>query len=73
MRRAVAPVAHALVTLNTGMPVCPICFWTRWPIPDWAWNRVPAPITSMSWIDTPPSSRASRQARAARSTASNSG
>ncbi len=26
-RSAVAPVAHALETLNTGMPVWPICFW----------------------------------------------
>ena len=25
---AVAPVAQALETLNTGMPVWPICFWS---------------------------------------------
>ena len=73
MRRAVAPVAHALVTLNTGMPVWPICFCTRWPMPDWAWKSVPAPITSMSWMVTPPSANASMHAREARSTASSSG
>ena len=33
VRSAVAPVAHALDTLNTGMPVWPICFWSAWPMP----------------------------------------
>jgi hypothetical protein len=28
VRSAVAPVAHALATLKTGMPNCPICFCT---------------------------------------------
>jgi len=29
VRTAVAPVAHALATLKTWMPVWPICFWMR--------------------------------------------
>jgi hypothetical protein len=67
VRTAVAPVAHALATLNTGMPVWPICFWICWPMPDDALNNEPAPMTSMSWMVTPPSARAPSAAMDARS------
>ena len=39
MRTAVAPVAHALATLYTGMPVWPICFCSCWPTPAIALNE----------------------------------
>src|SRR5687767_9703407 len=49
------------------MPVWPICFWMRWPTMPLASYSDPTAITSMSWIVTPPSSRASRAAPAPRS------
>ena len=55
VRNAVAPVAHALATLYTGMPVWPICFCSCWPTPACELNRLPQPSTSMSWIVTPAS------------------
>ena len=73
VRRAVAPVAHALDTLYTGMPVWPICFCTCWPMPELAWNRVPHDRMSMSEMVTPPSSSAPKAAVVAKSTASWSG
>src|SRR5579883_626023 len=73
VRRAVAPVAQALATLKTGMPVCPICFWSCWPIPAAAAMRFPAARTPMSLMVTWASERAPRAASAARSTVSLSG
>ena len=72
VRTAVAPVAHALSTLYTGMPVWPICFWTCWPMPPWA-NMQPAASTPMSWMVTPPSASAFIDASDARSMTSFSG
>jgi hypothetical protein len=73
VRNAVAPVAHALETLYTGMPVWPICFCSAWPIPRPPPIRLPAASTPMSFIVTPPSARAACAASAARSTVSSSG
>ena len=72
VRSAVAPVAQALDTLYTGTPVWPICFCSCWPNPPPP-IRLPAPITPMSFIDTPASLRAACTASAARSTVSLSG
>ena len=58
VRNAVAPVAHALATLYTGMPVWPICFCNCWPTPACELKRLPAASTPMSWMVTPPSSSA---------------
>src|SRR6516165_2270436 len=49
------------------MPVWPICFWIRWPMPLAASMRFPAPSTSRSWTVTAPSSSAAMDASAARS------
>ena len=72
-RRAVAPVAQALATLNTGMPVWPSCFCTCWPMPALDCIRLPAPMIPMSFMVTPPSARAPSTASEARSTRSWSG
>ena len=72
-RRAVAPVAQALATLYTGMPVWPSCFCSCWPMPALACIRLPAAMTPMSFMVTPPSARAPRTASEARSTRSWSG
>ena len=66
-RRAVAPVAHALATLYTGMPVWPICFWSIWPVGLAAPIRLPTASTPTSAMVTPPSSSAPRAASEARS------
>ena len=71
--KAVAPVAQALETLNTGIPVCPICFCNCWPIPAPAFIRFPTPSTPTSEREIPASFSASRLASAARSTTSLSG
>src|SRR4051812_314965 len=73
VRSAVAPVAHALATLKTGMPVWPICFCSCWPMPALAAIRLPAASTPMSFIVTPASFSAAMAASAARSTVSRSG
>ena len=62
VRSAVAPVAQALATLYTGMPVWPICFWICWPMPALACIRQPAASTPMSFIVTPPSASAASAA-----------
>src|SRR5437879_5390655 len=72
-RSAVAPVAQALATLNTGMPVWPICFWSGCPMPAAALMRWPAARTPMSFMVTPPSLSAPRAASDARSMVSLSG
>src|SRR5271166_6606080 len=72
-RSAVAPVAQALATLYTGMPVCPICFCSCCPIPALAAIRLPAAITPTSAMVTPASASAPVAASAARSTVSRSG
>ena len=69
-RTAVAPVAQALATLNTGMPVWPICFWMRWPTMAPASLRLPTASTSMSCTVMPPSPSAASAASAPRSTTS---
>ena len=71
--KAVAPVAQALETLNTGIPVCPICFCNCWPIPAPAFIRFPTPSTPTSEREIPASFSAIRLASAARSTTSLSG
>ncbi len=71
VRSAVAPVAHTLATLYTGMPVWPICFWSDWPTPPPM--RLPAARMPMSFIDTPASFSAASEAWDARSTVSSSG
>src|SRR5688500_5572897 len=73
VRSAVAPVAQALDTLNTGMPVWPICFCSIWPMGAPAPMRLPAARMPMSRMVTPPSARAAMAASAARSTVSRSG
>src|SRR5580693_5283049 len=73
VRSAVAPVAQALATLYTGMPVWPICFCNCCPIPAFAAIRFPAAMTPMSAIVTPASASAPVAASAARSTVSLSG
>src|SRR5438552_12431628 len=73
VRSAVAPVAQALATLYTGMPVWPICFCSCWPMPPLAPIRLPAASTPICFIDTPPSFSAPSAASAARSTVSLSG
>src|SRR5688572_9831011 len=73
VRSAVAPVAHALDTLNTGMPVWPICFCSIWPMGAPAPMRLPAARMPMSFMVTPPSASAAMAASAARSTVSRSG
>ena len=73
VRNAVAPVAHALATLYTGMPVWPICFCSAWPIPSPPPIRLPAASTPISFIVTPASLNAACAASAARSTVSRSG
>src|SRR5688500_130280 len=70
VRRAVAPVAQALATLNTGMPVWPICFCSCWPMPAEAFIRLPAASTPTSFTVTPPSASAPSAASEARSTMS---
>ena len=72
VRSAVAPVAQALATLYTGMPVWPICFCSAWPMPPGP-TRQPAARMPMSFIVTPPSASAASAASAARSTWSLSG
>src|SRR5215210_2909174 len=67
VRNAVAPVAHALATLYTGMPVWPICFWSVWPMLPGPPMRLPAARMPMSRIVTPPSARAPIAASLARS------
>src|SRR5205807_6227984 len=66
----VGPVAQALATLKTGIPVWPICFCSCWPIPAKAAIRLPAASTPISFIDAPPSRSAPMAASAARSTVS---
>src|SRR6202022_1233692 len=73
VRSAVAPVAQALATLYTGMPVWPICFCSCWPMPALAFIRFPAASTPLSAMVTPASESAPMAAWAARSTASRSG
>src|SRR3954452_15616398 len=70
---AVAPVAQALCTLKTGMPVWPICFCSIWPIGAAPPMRLPAARMPMSFMVTPASARAAMAAWAARSTVSRSG
>ena len=72
-RSAVAPVAQALATLKTGMPVWPICFCSCWPMPAPAAIRFPAASTPMSFMLTPASARAFIEASEARSIVSLSG
>ena len=69
-RSAVAPVAQALATLYTGIPVWPTCFCSRWPKPDAAFMRLPAANTPMSFMVTPASASAANVASAPRSTSS---
>src|SRR4051812_20195905 len=69
VRNAVAPVAHALATLYTGIPVCPTCFCNCWPMPPRP-IRLPAANTPMSPIETPASPSAPLIASAPRSTTS---
>src|SRR6056297_732476 len=71
VRSAVAPVAQAFDTLNTGMPVWPTCFWICWPMPPDP-IRLPAASTPMSAMVTPPSASAAMTASEARSTTSRS-
>src|SRR5690606_29966552 len=73
VRSAVAPVAQALATLYTGMPVWPICFCSCWPMPALAFIRLPAASTPMSAMVRPASASAPIAASAARSTVSRSG
>ena len=69
VRNAVAPVAQALVTLYTGIPVWPTCFWSIWPkLPPPI--RFPAARTPMSRMLTPASVSAAMTASAPRSTMS---
>src|SRR5881409_2135652 len=44
-RNAVEPVAQALATFTTGMPVCPTSWRMRCPTIAFAWNRQPAAIS----------------------------
>src|SRR5882724_2862682 len=67
VRSAVAPVAHALATLNTGMPVWPMAFWSCWPSAPPP-NRLPAARIPMSFMVTPASPSAPSAASAASST-----
>ena len=69
VRSAVAPVAQAFDTLYTGMPVWPTCFWICWPMPPEP-IRLPAAMTPMSAMVTPPSASAAITASDARSTTS---
>src|SRR5918997_5042541 len=55
------------------MPVCPICFWSCWPIPALAPMRLPAASTPICCMVTPPSASAPMAASEARSTGSLSG
>src|SRR5437016_3060579 len=55
------------------MPVWPICFCNCWPMPAAAPMRLPAAITPMSFIATPPSASALSAASAAKSTVSRLG
>src|ERR1700712_3292772 len=73
VRSAVAPVAQALATLYTGIPVWPICFWSCCPISAFAAIRFPAASTPISAMLTPASASAPVAAWAARSTVSRSG
>ena len=61
------PVAQALATLMTGMPVWPISFRMRWPTMALAWYRLPLAKNWTSFMETPASSRALRHASDARS------
>src|SRR5436190_19052174 len=54
------------------MPVWPTCFWICWPTPPPP-SRLPAAMTPISFIVTPPSFSAALTASAARSTTSLSG
>ena len=67
VRTAVAPVAHALATLYTGIPVWPICFCSRWPSMAFASNSEPTARMPMSKMETSPSSSAASAASEARS------
>ncbi len=73
VRTAVAPVAQALATLYTGMPVWPICFCRCWPSMFDASNRHPTARICMSPMVAPASARAPRAVSLARSTLSLSG
>ena len=72
VRTAEAPVAQALLTLYTGMPVWPICFWMRWPRVNIS-NWLPTAMTFMSWMVASASVMAARETSDARSTTSFSG
>ena len=61
-RNAEEPVAQALATFNTGMPVCPISWRMRWPTMALAWNRHPAAMNCTSRMPSPASSSASSAA-----------
>src|SRR4029079_7484870 len=73
VRNAVAPVAHALATLYTGIPVWPICFCNVWPMLPGPPIKLPAARMPMSRIVTPPSASAPIAASLARSIVSLSG
>ena len=65
-RNAVAPVAQALATLTTGMPVWPISASMRWPTMPPASPRLPQYSACMSLMVRPQSSSAISAASAAR-------
>jgi hypothetical protein len=73
VRTAVAPVAQALATLNTGIPVWPICFCRCCPSMFDASSRQPTASICMSAMVAPASARAPRAVSLARSTLSLSG
>ena len=54
-RNAVEPVAQALATFTTGMPVCPISCRMRCPTIAFAWKRQPAASISTSRMPRPAS------------------